>query len=242
MVFRTLFFAFFFFFFFFFAHHARAVGRNLCTLYLVYLLSIFPNKVCPSRSWISKCCCRILKTKVYPGFHNVKFFSAKPPAFQRSLTLSTSWRVQGIKMAPLFSMQPLIFGDSGSVPFSSYKKTGGSIRKKWYVNGKMVCARTRYVLFSRLFSFWRNRRKTREDRAIVIFYQILLSLHLSKREFISLLVVYLYVRIWFTAWQNQQNNPCAHQRFRSASLISLRCPHEETLGPSLPIERTAKTL
>ena len=26
------------------------------------------------------------------------------------------------------------------------------------------------------------------------------------------------------------------------SLISLRCPHEETLGPDLPIERTAKTL
>ena len=25
------------------------------------------------------------------------------------------------------------------------------------------------------------------------------------------------------------------------SLISLRCPHEETLGPLLPIERTAKT-
>ena len=26
------------------------------------------------------------------------------------------------------------------------------------------------------------------------------------------------------------------------SLLSLRCPHEETLGPKLPIERTAKTL
>ena len=26
------------------------------------------------------------------------------------------------------------------------------------------------------------------------------------------------------------------------SLISLYCPHEESLGPSLPIERTAKTL
>ena len=25
------------------------------------------------------------------------------------------------------------------------------------------------------------------------------------------------------------------------SLISLRCPHEETLGPQLPIEHTAKT-
>ena len=26
------------------------------------------------------------------------------------------------------------------------------------------------------------------------------------------------------------------------SLISLRCPHEQTLGPQLPIERTMKTL
>ena len=26
------------------------------------------------------------------------------------------------------------------------------------------------------------------------------------------------------------------------SLISLRCPHEESLGPYLPIERTVKTL
>ena len=26
------------------------------------------------------------------------------------------------------------------------------------------------------------------------------------------------------------------------SLISLRCPHEETLGPKLPIEHTSKTL
>ena len=28
---------------------------------------------------------------------------------------------------------------------------------------------------------------------------------------------------------------------RLPSLISLRCPHEETLGPQLPIEGTAKT-
>ena len=40
---------------------------------------------------------------------------------------------------------------------------------------------------------------------------------------------------------------CAHRRLRSAwasaqSNQSLRCPHEETLGPWLPIERTAKTL
>ena len=40
---------------------------------------------------------------------------------------------------------------------------------------------------------------------------------------------------------------CAQRRLRPAwasaqSDQSLRCPHEETLGPSLPIERTAKTL
>ena len=40
---------------------------------------------------------------------------------------------------------------------------------------------------------------------------------------------------------------CAQQRLRSAwasaqSDQSLRCPHEESLGPLLPIERTVKTL
>ena len=38
---------------------------------------------------------------------------------------------------------------------------------------------------------------------------------------------------------------CAQQRLRSAwasaQSDSLRCPLEETLGPQLPIERTAKT-
>ena len=49
------------------------------------------------------------------------------------------------------------------------------------------------------------------------------------------------------SWQNQQNGMCAQQRLRSAwtsaqSDQSLRCPHEESLGPWLPTERTAKTL
>ena len=40
---------------------------------------------------------------------------------------------------------------------------------------------------------------------------------------------------------------CARRRLRSAWASAqsdqiLRCPHEESLGPSLPIERTAKTL
>ena len=52
---------------------------------------------------------------------------------------------------------------------------------------------------------------------------------------------------WAAAWQNQQNGHCAQRRHRSAcasaqSDLSLRCPHEETLGPQLPTDRTAKTL
>ena len=53
--------------------------------------------------------------------------------------------------------------------------------------------------------------------------------------------------IWDAAWQNQQSDLCAQRRLWSAwafaqSDQSLRCPHEETLGPQLPIECTAKTL
>ena len=53
--------------------------------------------------------------------------------------------------------------------------------------------------------------------------------------------------IWAASWRNQQNDFCAQQRLWSAwasahSDQSLRCPHEETLGPQLPIECTAKTL
>ena len=51
---------------------------------------------------------------------------------------------------------------------------------------------------------------------------------------------------WTPAWQSQQNGYCAQRRHRSAcasaqSDQSLRCPHEQTLGPQLPIERTTKT-
>ena len=47
---------------------------------------------------------------------------------------------------------------------------------------------------------------------------------------------------WVASWQNQQNGMCAQRRLRSAQADqSLRCPHEESLGPKLPIERTAKT-
>ena len=49
------------------------------------------------------------------------------------------------------------------------------------------------------------------------------------------------------SWQNQQNGKCAKRRLRSAwasaeSDQGLRCPHDESYGSYLPIERTAKTL
>ena len=52
--------------------------------------------------------------------------------------------------------------------------------------------------------------------------------------------------IWAATWQNQQSD-CApsedsDQPGHSPSLIRVRCPHEEGLGPKLPIERTAKTV
>ena len=55
------------------------------------------------------------------------------------------------------------------------------------------------------------------------------------------------LNIWAAAWQNQQNDLCAQLRLRSAWASaqfdqSLRCPHEETLDPQLPIEHKVKTL
>ena len=52
--------------------------------------------------------------------------------------------------------------------------------------------------------------------------------------------------IWATAWQNQQNvfvpSEDSDQPGHPPSLISLRCPHEESLGPYLPFEHTVKPL
>ena len=55
------------------------------------------------------------------------------------------------------------------------------------------------------------------------------------------------INIWTASWQNQQNGNCAQRRLRSAwasaqSDQSLRCPHEQSLGSYLTIERTAKAL
>ena len=57
---------------------------------------------------------------------------------------------------------------------------------------------------------------------------------------------YFVIHIWAATWQNQQNE-CApsedsDQPGHPPILISLCCPHEESLGPKLPIKRTAKTL
>ena len=53
--------------------------------------------------------------------------------------------------------------------------------------------------------------------------------------------------MWAASRQNLQYGMCAQRRLRSAwasaqSDQSLRCPHEETLSPLLPIELIAKTL
>ena len=59
-----------------------------------------------------------------------------------------------------------------------------------------------------------------------------------------LLSVNVQDNIWANSWQNQQNGMSAQGRLRLASTQSeesLRCPHEETLGPQLPIEYTVKT-
>ena len=52
---------------------------------------------------------------------------------------------------------------------------------------------------------------------------------------------------WAASWQNQQNGMCAQGSLRSAWASaqcdqSFRCPHEESLGPYLPVEHTAKIL
>ena len=57
----------------------------------------------------------------------------------------------------------------------------------------------------------------------------------------------VYEDIWVCAWQNQWNDLCAQRRLRSALASAqadqnLHCPHEEALGPWLPIRCTAKTL
>ena len=51
---------------------------------------------------------------------------------------------------------------------------------------------------------------------------------------------------WAASWQNQQNGMCAQRRPKSAwastqSDQSLRCVHEESFGPYLPIKHTVKT-
>ena len=72
------------------------------------------------------------------------------------------------------------------------------------------------------------------------------TLSVSLAWMILLCFIVLFVSKWAPSQLNQQNDLCAQRRLRSAwaSAQSDQClhwPHEETLGPQLPIERTAKT-
>ena len=76
-----------------------------------------------------------------------------------------------------------------------------------------------------------------------------LSLTCSKTPmtcFLILMTRLVLLRV-LTSWQNQQNGMCAQRRLRSACASAqsdqrLHCPHEQSCGPQLPTERTAKTL
>ena len=68
----------------------------------------------------------------------------------------------------------------------------------------------------------------------------------SHQSFRSYWMLQTKGHISASSWQNQQTDPCAKRRLRSAwtsaqSVQSLRCPYEEILGLPLPNERTAKT-
>ena len=75
--------------------------------------------------------------------------------------------------------------------------------------------------------------------------QILIRCHVLPR-LIWDFTVFLGPIKWAAAWQNQQNDLCiqrsSDQPGHLPSLISLRCPHEETFNPQLPTECNAKTL
>ena len=88
----------------------------------------------------------------------------------------------------------------------------------------------------------RNEEKLSSD----VCQQVRLKLACPASPYCAPYIIIVQI-IWATSWQNQQNDPCAQRRLRSAwasaqSDQSLRCPHEETLGPLLPTERTEKTL
>ena len=73
-----------------------------------------------------------------------------------------------------------------------------------------------------------------------------LAIVLCKNEF-GLSLWHSLDIIWAASRQNQQNGMCTQRRLRSAwasaqSDQSLHCPHEESSGSKLPIERTSKTL
>ena len=78
-------------------------------LYPIYLVSIFPNKFCRSRSWKSAACPESWKQNFTPDF-NVKIFYAKLPAFLNVINVVTGTRCQnGAIKCMSFPTQNLIF-------------------------------------------------------------------------------------------------------------------------------------
>ena len=94
-----------------------------------------------------------------------------------------------------------------------------------------------------------------------IYYKCFIYKQVTVRQLLEYMYLSKISETWntfsgFSRFQHKQNEPrhdkptkwvCAQRRLRSAwasaqSDQSLRCPHEETLGPSRPTERTAKTL
>ena len=100
-----------------------------------------------------------------------------------------------------------------------------------------------------------HRRVEKERADLILTYRILHIMDIEDKEKLlgdevhnlvaysqilfadGCIYVVWYVEIkWAAAWQNQQNDLCAQQRLRSAwasaqSFQSIRCPHEENLGP-----------
>ena len=69
----------------------------------------------------------------------------------------------------------------------------------------------------------------------------LLSMKLTSKHLVENSVKTDIKKTWAAWWQNQQNGMCTQQPGHPPSL-SLHCPHEDSLGPYVPIQRTVKTL
>ena len=111
----------------------------------------------------------------------------------------------------------------------------GGDRSPWQADGLICFVQQCRLFVSHLWygckMFWLVAQH--EVQSSIINLQQIILLYVSK------------INKWASSWQNQQNDLCAQRRLRSAwasaqSDQSLRCPHEESLDPQLPIEHTAK--